>query len=243
MPRMRVVIDNMMPPSRRGNANAFCRSLTSNLNFEKINDVTSHYDFINDFARFRAGYEVRESRYIKLNCQCYQDYRTIEFRHHNGTTKSSEIISWILICLKMVQRAETPLKNDPNHVVEEVSFTRQTCPFPSFIPYASHSYKIMMMLFREEGVTSEEVTKELGRSNWGTIRTVAERYNVPYRYVHVGNHVKRFFVKSEMVRNVKKNFSLKIETSFDVFVEDLKLDVFEASLIQDRMTKVHPADA
>lgn len=75
------IIDGFMPPSRRANKNAFCRSMIS-------------------------AADVPDDRYRKLNIfASYERHRTVEFRHHGGTLDSDKAKYWLLFCLRMVDTA------------------------------------------------------------------------------------------------------------------------------------------
>jgi hypothetical protein len=68
------VIDSMMPASRRGNANEYCRSML---------DLDER--------------QTPLSRYYKVNFQSLLRHTTVEFRHHSGTIEADKIQSWILL--------------------------------------------------------------------------------------------------------------------------------------------------
>jgi hypothetical protein len=83
----------MMPNSRRGNNNSYCKSLLARLNtksnaFRKI-DQQSDIEGISKIIRNR-------SRYHKVNAESYFRHKTIEFRQHSGTINYEKISNWIL---------------------------------------------------------------------------------------------------------------------------------------------------
>lgn len=96
-------IDAMMPPSRRGNQNSYCKSLTG-LPFERFMQATSIHEM--------AG--VMGSRYYKVNLEAYQRHGTIEFRQHSGTLNARKIAAWVrflaqfIDACKCLQNVETP---------------------------------------------------------------------------------------------------------------------------------------
>lgn len=67
--------DAIMPESRRGNTNTYCKNLTSVSNI--VNKVEAS-STVTEMARVFGG------RYYKLNLQSYLKYSTVEFRQHSG---------------------------------------------------------------------------------------------------------------------------------------------------------------
>ncbi len=76
------IMDSMLPPSRRENANSYCRSL---LNYPG--------------ATFSC-------RYLKVNFSAYHRHGTIEFRQHSGTVDAEKVTHWILLTQRMMERAK-----------------------------------------------------------------------------------------------------------------------------------------
>jgi len=77
-------IDAFMPPSRRGNANTYCKSLNGIMG-EAFEAATT----INQLAH------TQPSRYYKVNLRSYQRHGTIEFRQHSGTVNFVKICNWV----------------------------------------------------------------------------------------------------------------------------------------------------
>ncbi|MDR0762951.1 MAG: amidoligase family protein [Bacteroidales bacterium] len=87
-------IDKFMANSRRGNNNAYCRSLINRgidinriinaQNMQEIEDV-----FVSD-------------RYYKLNPVSYSRHNTLEFRQHQGTTDYKKIYKWVMLLTSFV---------------------------------------------------------------------------------------------------------------------------------------------
>ena len=77
-------IDAVMPLSRRGNANQFCRSMGSVLTraFEAASTIE-------ELAHAQCG------RYFKVNLQSFLRHGTIEFRQHSGTVNARKIANWV----------------------------------------------------------------------------------------------------------------------------------------------------
>lgn len=95
-------VDKMMPATRRGNTNKYCRSMKMNktaiLMKRKIDEATGIENLADSV--FSGG------RYFKVNIQCYRRQKTIEFRQHSGSVQYSKIKNWILICARMVDYAK-----------------------------------------------------------------------------------------------------------------------------------------
>lgn len=107
--------DSIVPDSRRGNKNTYCKSLTSiattkRLAIEKIKNASSISNLMN----------VISTRYVKLNLQAYTRQGTVEFRQHSGTTTFSKIKSWILICARLIEYTkQNGLVNNIKYITNE----------------------------------------------------------------------------------------------------------------------------
>lgn len=219
------VIDGFMPPSRRLNNNRYCKSISF------MKDKISSIDNIREIERLISHTVPGESRYVKLNINSFWRQGTIEFRHHSGTVNSSKALSWIMVCLRMVERAKKELSQGMQDVVSE-TIVYVNPPMPSFSRSYSREAAIIRMLFREEGVTSEEVHAEYGVNV--SIGNLAKKHNISVRSVHLGNHVKRFYVeKVPVTTRIISNLG-NFEYNFDNFIQELELNSLEASFFQDR---------
>lgn len=78
------IIDSFMPMSRRGNNNRYCKSIAAASHW-----VVDARDMDDIFAAFRRD------RYHKVNVMSFASHKTIEFRHHSGTTDFKKIENWI----------------------------------------------------------------------------------------------------------------------------------------------------
>jgi hypothetical protein len=80
------IIDSFMPASRRGSNNGYCKSVAGpaavlgNYGATCIDDLYSAF---------------RRDRYHKVNVMAFRGHKTIEFRHHSGTTDFTKIEMWI----------------------------------------------------------------------------------------------------------------------------------------------------
>lgn len=85
-----------VPPYRRGNR--WCKDTNSQiLDRAKRGPIT-----------FEEVRQISNDRYVSLNMygRC-ADYKTVEFRLHGGTSDASKAVSWIMLCLRMVQASKT----------------------------------------------------------------------------------------------------------------------------------------
>ena len=88
------VIDSWMAPSRRGNRNTWCKSL-SNLNLSRMDRETT-----------LRGISYLYGRYHKVNfSNNYRQYGTVEFRHHGGTTDFQKISEWFKFLLCFIEQS------------------------------------------------------------------------------------------------------------------------------------------
>lgn len=78
------IIDSFMPASRRGDNNGYCKSIVN---------AASYVIGSRNMTEIQAAF--RRNRYHKVNVMAYDDYKTIEFRHHSGTTDFTKIEAWI----------------------------------------------------------------------------------------------------------------------------------------------------
>ena len=86
------LIDQMLPASRRGSGNQYCRS---------INDIIQVIRQARTLGGIFRNYNV--DRYHKLNILSYERHGTVEFRQHSGTTDPDKIIGWLDMAMAMVR--------------------------------------------------------------------------------------------------------------------------------------------
>ncbi len=78
------IIDSFMPASRRGDNNGYCKSIVN---------AASYVFGSRNMTEIQAAF--RRDRYHKVNVMAYNGHKTIEFRHHSGTTDFTKIEAWI----------------------------------------------------------------------------------------------------------------------------------------------------
>lgn len=101
-------IDQMMPNSRRGNNNTYCKGLSQYkrriMSAQQLNQLNA----------------AMGTRYVKLNLQSYARQGSVEFRQHSGTTSFLKMKNWILICARMVEFAKNNgFTNNLNSLLDE----------------------------------------------------------------------------------------------------------------------------
>lgn len=90
---LELLIDSFMSRSRRLNNNRYCQSL-KDCNFDGL-------------TRTNVLDAVHHCRYYKVNACSYSNYKTIEFRQHQGTTSYEKISHWVKFCAKLVEWSKT----------------------------------------------------------------------------------------------------------------------------------------
>lgn len=80
------IIDSFMPMSRRGNNNRYCKSIAIPAARLDVYGARNMNDIYEAF---------RNDRYHKVNVMAFRGHKTIEFRHHSGSTEFTKIENWI----------------------------------------------------------------------------------------------------------------------------------------------------
>lgn len=100
------LIDQMMPESRRGNNNEFCRTISRVYgSYNSAEAVDHRFYSITSFRKYAEHRVGSGARYCKLNFLSYWRHGTIEFRHHSGSIDAVKIINWIIFTQAMVEKA------------------------------------------------------------------------------------------------------------------------------------------
>lgn len=175
------VIDALMPVSRRGSENNYCKSLRSA-------NLTS-------LARATTVQQVEQSvgmidRFRKINfASAFSRHGTFEFRQHSGTLESNKARKWVVICLRMVHAAA-------NGKVPMAAVAAATQPSHNRARHGSKSWQIGQMLMRPEGVTGPEICAALG---WPSVSIPqqAEICGLQVRTERMGRTVRYFAVGIE----------------------------------------------
>lgn len=102
------IIDSWMPPSRRGNGR-WAQSIQSSWSSRYLDAVESLQETYTNVGN--ALRNCQATRYSKINfTRAYRNYKTIEFRHHSGTTDFNKISNWIEFLQNFVEHS-TKCKN------------------------------------------------------------------------------------------------------------------------------------
>jgi len=89
--RYQAVINYILPESRRGSENNYCRDNPTECSFEGVASDEDLFD------------RVSPSRYYKFNMQAYPRHGTLEFRYHGGAIKPKQVEMQILFCVGFVE--------------------------------------------------------------------------------------------------------------------------------------------
>ena len=142
------VIDQAMPPSRRGNSAHYCCTVSRAQQREVI--AASSVEALSRIVHRSSG--ASHDRYHKLNLTSFWRHGTVEFRHHSGTVEAEKIINWVLFCLRLAQTAkekETNTLLGGNPVINARASTIL--------------YKVAEMVMREGGATRSELEVAIGK--------------------------------------------------------------------------------
>ena len=88
------IIDSFMPASRRGESNHYCKSIQRAARHLESYPASDMYDIRDAF---------NNDRYHKVNVMSYTSHKTIEFRHHSGTTDFNKIENWINFLRNLIE--------------------------------------------------------------------------------------------------------------------------------------------
>ncbi|QLH52760.1 MAG: hypothetical protein CH6_0057 [Candidatus Kapaibacterium sp.] len=101
-------IDKMMPESRRGNNNRYCRSLSAQYIMGLVlnKGLARRKIFECDSLESLSGELTYRSRYFKVNIESYWRHKTVEFRQHSGTVEFEKISNWIRILNRLMNFSE-----------------------------------------------------------------------------------------------------------------------------------------
>lgn len=93
-------VDEVMPPSRRGDANSFCRSIKAGRSLQQVFGLIASANSLRGLRDLVLG-----TRYRKLNLDSYWAHGTVEFRHHSGTVEAEKITNWVKLTANMLKVA------------------------------------------------------------------------------------------------------------------------------------------
>lgn len=169
------VIDAMLPVSRRGDANGYCKSLT-HIGQAQLDQAAN----LGSLCRLMTS-TVQMQRYHKVNLRSYEKYQTVEFRQHHGTLDSAKIEHWTRLCLRMVERAmQGPLTSPSN--------TAGTAVNPQ--TPGSKSWQLVELMRRPGGVSGPEAIIAMGWPGGISLSHEARRMGVAVTRQRQGREVR-----------------------------------------------------
>lgn len=126
--RYETVIDSMMPRSRRGNRNRYCRSITDRIG----RDLPTAYRKIDNARTLKALSNAisNRNRYCKINAESYFRHQSIEFRQHSGTREYDKMENWIMFIHHLIDYSKQ------GFVADQDSFDSLT----AFVPAEVHDF-------------------------------------------------------------------------------------------------------
>lgn len=146
-------IDQLLPPSRRGSNNNYCKSVRSHLRLQNVLRASNVAGVAQSIA---SG-----DRYLKLNLTSFWRHGTVEFRQHSGTIDPDKIKNWVRFCQHLVATAlretaaQGPLQSTET---DAASPTVGSQPAPGSYWNSGRRTRIMFrMLTRPEGATPNEI--------------------------------------------------------------------------------------
>lgn len=97
--------DALMPASRRGSTNVYCRSNIGTLARETggVKEAIAKIKSATTMDELRRA--LNADRYHKLNLESLGRHGTIEFRHHSGTVDAEKLANWAELCVRFVEIA------------------------------------------------------------------------------------------------------------------------------------------
>lgn len=143
-------LDQLLPPSRRGSNNGYCKSVKANLQLQRVLSAS-------DVGGISQGIAAGD-RHVKLNLTAFWKHGTVEFRHHSGTIDPEKIKHWAFLCGHLVDAA-----------LREVALPVATATPPSGTSSPGRYWTTgrrrriyYRMLTRAEGVTVAQMQEALG---------------------------------------------------------------------------------
>ncbi|SRR5579883_1894191 len=119
------VLDAMMPQSRRGSNNVYCKSLLERFDRgSRTRSINWAFEVIDNANSLEGLYEAvtGRDRYFKLNLLSFWRHGTIEFRQHAGTVDADKACNWVLFLGTWMERA---IATNPKKVTEREFTTRR----------------------------------------------------------------------------------------------------------------------
>lgn len=109
------LIDSMMPRSRRGNSNTYCKSLipegiSKQAALQRVQRARNLQDLANSLTS--------RNRYRKVNFESYWRQGSVEFRQHSGTREFPKMKNWILFLHHLLDFSQQGFTTDKQSIFE-----------------------------------------------------------------------------------------------------------------------------
>ncbi|WP_345117732.1 amidoligase family protein [Hymenobacter algoricola] len=114
-------IDKLVPASRRGSANTYCKSLQRARTMAAAEQQILAATTAEQLSAAANG----GCRYHKVNFQSYRRQGTIEFRQHSGTMNFEKISFWVKFLANLVDYSKTRLVTPHLPVAEFTTFNQR----------------------------------------------------------------------------------------------------------------------
>ena len=217
------VIDGLLPPSRRGSANAYLQPV-KNLNRSRLQQATDVAGIANS---------ISSRRYVKLNFQSYWRQGTVEFRQHSGTIDPAKILRWVSLCAKLIAAAE---REQSVPVALPAGAPRE---FSGYWRSGRRTRAMFELLTRPEGATSEELRVRLGVQSRPNIRWHLERAGEPLPPT-TGRPRRNGFEIFKLTTPTAVRVVTNVPATLDSFMTKLEMTAEEQTFWQERVTMVQP---
>ena len=112
------VIDTFMQKDRRASNAYYCRSLKG-LDFSHCR---TREDVQMVFGHGTINSWRGSARYYKVNAMAYVGHKTIEFRHHGGTTNAEKVENWVKFCMALVEWSMKHRMTEEARSIEDLAF-------------------------------------------------------------------------------------------------------------------------
>ncbi|MBQ0073623.1 MAG: amidoligase family protein [Prevotella sp.] len=114
------VIDSFMAKSRRENNAYYCKSIRGFLN--GLATCTTKEDVQRLFGHGHITDWRQGARYYKVNPMAYVGHKTLEIRHHQGTTDYTKVSNWVKFNLALVEFSKNHRLSADINSIDELTF-------------------------------------------------------------------------------------------------------------------------
>lgn len=211
-------IDSLLPPSRRGNGNTYCRSVKMTVDREALSRARD----ITQIQRAISG----GSRYVKLNIGAFWKHGTVEFRQHSGTVDPIKMTKWVILCQQMVDTAKRTEAESTRQAAAQIDPELQRS-----LARAKSRRIIYQAACRPEGVTRPEAQLLTAVDRPPSIRTAMQNLGVGSRLYRDGRRDGHSIYK---IRQVVVPTGIPSDTSLPAMMLKLNLPPEDAQFWLER---------